>query len=92
MNESENKQQSAFPLVAERHEPEFGLSKRELIAAMCPQGILANPSLTQMVTNSSNSFTIIGTTRAGAVKVAAAHADALLCELEKPTNEPVEVF
>ncbi len=32
---------SAFPSSPEKYEPEFGLTKRELIAAMAMQGLLA---------------------------------------------------
>jgi hypothetical protein len=35
----------AFPSSPEKYEPEFGLTKRELIAAMAMQGMLANPNV-----------------------------------------------
>jgi hypothetical protein len=34
---------NAFPSSPEKYEPEFGLTKRELIAAMAMQGLLATP-------------------------------------------------
>ena len=40
---------SAFPSSPDRYEPEFGLTKRELIAAMAMQGLLACPSYIQTV-------------------------------------------
>jgi hypothetical protein len=33
----------AFPSSPDKYEPEFGLTKRELIAAMAMQGMLATP-------------------------------------------------
>ena len=33
----------AFPSSPDKYEPEFGLTKRELIAAMAMQGLLATP-------------------------------------------------
>jgi hypothetical protein len=39
----------AFPSSPEKYEPEFGLTKRELIAAMAMQGLLACPSYIQTV-------------------------------------------
>jgi hypothetical protein len=35
----------AFPSSPEKYEPEFGLTKRELIAAMAMQGLLADPNV-----------------------------------------------
>jgi hypothetical protein len=35
-----NGNDNAFPSSPERYEPEFGLTKRELIAAMAMQGLL----------------------------------------------------
>jgi hypothetical protein len=40
---------SAFPSSPEKYEPEFGLTKRELIAAMAMQGLLANPGFREDV-------------------------------------------
>jgi hypothetical protein len=34
---------NAFPSSPDKYEPEFGLTKRELIAAMAMQGLLATP-------------------------------------------------
>jgi hypothetical protein len=45
MNGSDN----AFPSSPDKYEPEFGLTKRELIAAMAMQGLLACPSYIQTV-------------------------------------------
>jgi hypothetical protein len=38
-----NGNDNAFPSSPERYEPEFGLTKRELIAAMAMQGLLGDP-------------------------------------------------
>jgi hypothetical protein len=35
----------AFPSSPDKYEPEFGLTKRELIAAMAMQGMLADPDI-----------------------------------------------
>lgn len=62
---------SAFPLYSPANGPEWGLTKRELIAAMAMQGLLSNPNC-------------IGT---GWHKVhceAVQKADELLAELAKP--------
>jgi phage tail protein X len=40
-----NGNDNAFPSSPERYEPEFGLTKRELIAAMAMQGLAANSGL-----------------------------------------------
>jgi hypothetical protein len=40
-----NGNDSAYPIAPEQYSPEFGLTKRELIAAMAMQGLLANPNL-----------------------------------------------
>jgi hypothetical protein len=34
---------NAFPSSPDKYEPEFGLTKREVIAAMAMQGLLATP-------------------------------------------------
>jgi hypothetical protein len=62
---------SAYPsnFFPERFNPEFGLTKREKIAAMAMQGLLANPNL------HTGQETIEG--------YAARHADALIAELSK---------
>jgi hypothetical protein len=36
---------NAFPSSPDKYEPEFGLTKRELIAAMAMQGLLADPNV-----------------------------------------------
>jgi len=41
-----NGNDSAYPSSPEKYEPEFGLTKRELLAAMAMQGLLANPEIT----------------------------------------------
>ena len=38
-----NGNDNAFPISADKYNPEFGLTKRELIAAMAMQGLLATP-------------------------------------------------
>jgi hypothetical protein len=35
----------AFPSSPDKYEPEFGLTKREFIAAMAMQGMLADPDI-----------------------------------------------
>ena len=40
-----NGNDNAFPSSPEKYEPEFGLTKRELIAAMAMQGMLSNPNV-----------------------------------------------
>jgi hypothetical protein len=40
-----NGNDNAFPSSPEKYEPEFGLTKRELIAAMAMQGLLADPNV-----------------------------------------------
>jgi hypothetical protein len=40
---------NAFPSSPDRYEPEFGLTKRELIAAMAMKGLLANPGFREDV-------------------------------------------
>ena len=44
-----NGNDNAFPSSPDKYEPEFGLTKRELIAAMAMQGLLACPSYIQTV-------------------------------------------
>ncbi len=36
---------AAYPSSPDQYSPEFGLTKRELIAAMAMQGLLANPEM-----------------------------------------------
>jgi hypothetical protein len=38
-----NGNDNAFPSSPDKYDPEFGLTKRELIAAMAMQGLLATP-------------------------------------------------
>ena len=40
-----NGNDNAFPSSPDKYEPEFGLTKRELIAAMALQGMLSNPNV-----------------------------------------------
>ena len=40
-----NGNDNAFPSSPERYEPEFGLTKRELIAAMAMQGLMSSRNL-----------------------------------------------
>jgi hypothetical protein len=42
-----NGNDNAFPSSPEKYEPEFGLTKRELIAAMAMKGMLANSRFDQ---------------------------------------------
>ena len=44
-----NGNDNAFPSSPERYEPEFGLTKRELIAAMAMQGFLQHTKLLFLV-------------------------------------------
>ena len=64
-----NGNDSAYPSHFEQYNPEFGLTKRELFAAMAMQGILAYPHGNQSV----------GVCASVAVKA----ADALIAELTK---------
>jgi hypothetical protein len=36
---------NAFPSSPDKYEPEFGLTKREVIAAMAMQGLLSDPNV-----------------------------------------------
>lgn len=79
-----NSDQPAFPVTDEMISRGYeysgesvftGLTKREKIAAMAMQGILAN----------TNTISNVAYTPGGEVaKVSVAYADALLAELEKP--------
>jgi hypothetical protein len=40
-----NGNDNAFPSSPDKYEPEFGLTKRELIAAMAMQGLLSDPNV-----------------------------------------------
>jgi hypothetical protein len=44
-----NGNDNAFPSSPDKYEPEFGLTKRELIAAMAMKGLLANPGFREDV-------------------------------------------
>jgi hypothetical protein len=77
---SKNGSEPAYPVIGAPGSPEDypGLSKRELIAAMAMQGLLANPFYAQEMQSCNCS----GSTHSAAVY----HADQLLAELEK-TND-----
>ncbi|MFM2014223.1 MAG: hypothetical protein RLZZ396_3007 [Planctomycetota bacterium] len=64
-----NGNDAAYPSDPDQYSPEFGLTKRELFAAMALQGLLADPYSTQ-------EFTIMASM---SVQV----ADALITELSK---------
>jgi hypothetical protein len=64
----------AFPSSPDKYEPEFGLTKRELIAAMAMQGMLANSNL------------VNGSTTSLIADWAVDHADALI---ERLSANPV---
>lgn len=66
----DNSERSAFPTPENCFGNEFGLTKREMIAAMCLQGLLSDNECS--FANVQN-----------AAKCAIEHADALLVELEK---------
>jgi hypothetical protein len=81
----ENKNQPAYPRIYEfssklnnDFENDPGLTKREKIAAMAMQGLLANPDY-----NCPSDPKKLPTTTSFA-KAALHYADALLAELEKP--------
>lgn len=74
---SKNQNQSAYPITTERYEPEFGLTKRELFAAMALQGLLANP-------HTFAASSIMLTDGVSLADVAVNQADELLAELGKP--------
>ena len=65
---------NAFPSCPDKYEPEFGLTKRELIAAMAMQGMLANSNL------------VNGSTTSLIADWAVDHADALI---ERLNADPV---
>jgi hypothetical protein len=64
-----NGNDSAYPIAPEQYSPEFGLTKRELFAAMALQGLLADPYSTQEFADMASM----------SVQV----ADALIAELSK---------
>jgi hypothetical protein len=66
---------NAFPSSPDKYEPEFGLTKRELIAAMAMQGLLANSNL------------VNGSTTSLIADWALDHADALI---ERLSADPAE--
>lgn len=76
----ENSKQPAYPIVGMAFNEETkGLTKRELIAAMAMQGILANPELCQSMSDASDYLSLASDSLLA--------ADALLSELDKPTNK-----
>lgn len=65
------------------------LTKRELIAAMCLQGLISNSKAQDDIAES-----VVSGRESADLPLAAfavRQADRLLAELEKPTNEPIEV-
>jgi hypothetical protein len=68
----ENRDKPAFPIGPE-HFSDTGLTKREHIAAMCLQGLLANPELLKPEYKESVDLHAL----------AVLNADALLTQLEK---------
>ena len=74
-----NGNDNAFPSSPDKYEPEFGLTKRELIAAMALQGMLSNPNV-RLKPNTMS-------------KWAVNHADALIARLATdPVAEGVNLL
>ena len=74
-----NANDNAFPSSPDKYEPEFGLTKRELIAAMAMQGMLSNPNV-RLKPNTLS-------------KWAVNHADALVARLNaNPVAEGVNLL
>ena len=73
----------AFPSWPTGYEPANGLTKRELFAAMAMQGIL----MQERPSFSSTTESMANVSAAEAVKC----ADALLAELAKPVELPLDV-
>lgn len=80
-----NANDMAFP-VAPEHAPnnsmQFGLTKREYIAAMAMQGLLSNPGGPIQV-NASCGWSLTNCTREDVAGAACRFADALLAELSE---------
>ena len=90
MSTANNGQELAYPFV-ETHEMQgesisFGLTKRELFAAMAMQGILANPGGPIQADDMNGS--VCNCTRADVGDLATSLADALLRALSTPPEEP----
>lgn len=68
-----NGDDAAYPSDRDQFSPEFGLTKREMLAAMAMQGLLADPYTTQ-------EFSCMASM---SVQV----ADALIAELSKEVND-----
>jgi len=75
MNGSDN----AFPSSPDKYEPEFGLTKRELIAARAMQGLLGNASVVGYKANYAELFDTLS-------EMAQKSADALI---ERLAADPV---
>ncbi len=80
---------SAYPsnFVPERYNPEFGLTKRELFAAMALQGILANQVSFTKPEESWEESDDQESDRMPAAEAAVFYADALLKELSKKVQD-----
>lgn len=79
------KDEPAYPIIERASDYgesiNFGLTKRELIAAMAMQGLLSNPSLTQGTNDLASELGMHRTELRA--KISLEHADALLAELAK---------
>lgn len=71
-----NANEPAFPCGPDGYEPDWGMTKREFISAMCLQGILSN-----YAANSNPGDT--KSAHENDVSVAVMYADALLAALEE---------
>jgi hypothetical protein len=69
-----NGNDNAFPSSPDKYEPEFGLTKRELIAAMAMQGMLGNASVVGYKANYAELFETLS-------EMAVKQADALIYHL-----------
>jgi hypothetical protein len=75
-----NGNDNAFPSSPDKYEPEFGLTKRELIAAMAMQGLLGNASVVGYKANYAELFETLS-------EMAEKSADALI---ERLNADPAE--
>ena len=69
-----NGNNNAFPSSPDKYEPEFGLTKRELIAAMALQGLLGNASVVGYKANYAELFETLS-------EMSVKQADALIARL-----------
>jgi len=76
----------AFPPMHDPRSHEFGLTKRELIAALAMQGFLSNPHVAEKYKGHIH-VDVVSMIALRAVE----YTDALLAELSKPTLTPAQL-